>query len=128
MTTKRRLLVLCGAISVVVFGLAAIGAAVGDPKTPADQVTATPDDSTASPAPIVVTTVPQPKPVVTTTKPAPPKPKPKPSTRTTTRPATDHRYSTCKEAKAHGLGPYYRGVDPEYTWYIDSDHDGIVCE
>jgi hypothetical protein len=40
----------------------------------------------------------------------------------------DPRYSTCKEAKAHGYGPYRRGVDPEYYWYRDADHDGIDCE
>ncbi|MGD9957069.1 MAG: DUF1524 domain-containing protein [Candidatus Nanopelagicales bacterium] len=40
----------------------------------------------------------------------------------------DPRYGTCKEAIAHGLGPYIRGVDPEYAWYIDRDKDGKVCE
>ena len=25
-------------------------------------------------------------------------------------------------------GPYRRGVDPEYDWYQDRDHDGLVCE
>jgi hypothetical protein len=29
---------------------------------------------------------------------------------------------------AAGLGPYYRGVDPEYDWYTDADGDGVVCE
>lgn len=41
---------------------------------------------------------------------------------------TDPRYSSCKAAKAAGLGPYYRGRDAEYSWYIDRDKDGIVCE
>lgn len=41
---------------------------------------------------------------------------------------TDPRYGTCTEAKSHGLGPYYRGTDPEYYWYNDRDNDGIVCE
>lgn len=41
---------------------------------------------------------------------------------------TDPRYSTCTEAKSHGLGPYYQGRDPEYYWYDDRDNDGIVCE
>jgi len=40
----------------------------------------------------------------------------------------DARYGTCREAKAHGLGPYVRGVDAEYSWYRDADGDGIVCE
>ncbi len=40
----------------------------------------------------------------------------------------DPRFGTCKEAKAHGYGPYFAGVDPEYDWYRDADKDGIVCE
>ncbi len=58
---------------------------------------------------------PPPAPVKTSAKPPPP-------------PATDPRYGTCKEAKAHGYGPYVKGVDPEYYWYRDADSDGIVCE
>jgi hypothetical protein len=41
---------------------------------------------------------------------------------------TDPRYGTCREANAHGFGPYRQGVDPEYEWYRDRDHDGLVCE
>ena len=41
---------------------------------------------------------------------------------------TDPRYGTCREANAAGYGPYRRGVDPEYDWYQDRDHDGLVCE
>lgn len=41
---------------------------------------------------------------------------------------TDPRFSTCKEAKQNGFGPYYVGFDPEYDWYRDADSDGIVCE
>lgn len=41
---------------------------------------------------------------------------------------TDPRFATCKAAKAAGYGPYQQGVDPEYSWYRDSDHDGRVCE
>ena len=40
----------------------------------------------------------------------------------------DPRFSTCTEAKSHGYGPYVQGVDPEYAWYEDRDHDGVVCE
>jgi hypothetical protein len=43
-------------------------------------------------------------------------------------PLLDPRYGTCREAIANGYGPYYRGQDPEYNWYIDRDSDGIVCE
>ena len=41
---------------------------------------------------------------------------------------TDPRFDTCKDAKAAGYGPYVQGVDPEYDWYRDSDHDGTNCE
>lgn len=37
-------------------------------------------------------------------------------------------YGSCKEAKAHGAGPYYRDRDPEYHYYRDGDGDGVVCE
>ncbi len=40
----------------------------------------------------------------------------------------DPRFITCTAAKAAGYGPYYRGRDPEYSWYTDRDHDGVVCE
>ncbi|GAB3421728.1 excalibur calcium-binding domain-containing protein [Flindersiella endophytica] len=40
----------------------------------------------------------------------------------------DPRYASCAEAIAHGHGPYRTGADPEYSWYTDRDHDGIVCE
>lgn len=55
--------------------------------------------------------------------PAPtPAPKPEPPR------ARDPNYGTCKEAKAHGAGPYHRGRDPEYDYYQDRDGDGVVCE
>lgn len=76
-----------------------------------------------------------PKPAATVKKPAPaktsatPKPKPKPTTKKPSPAAkADPRFRTCKEANAHGYGPYRRGVDPEYSWYRDADSDGIVCE
>jgi hypothetical protein len=40
----------------------------------------------------------------------------------------DPRFPTCTAAIAAGYGPYYRGIDPEYDWYIDRDGDGVVCE
>lgn len=41
---------------------------------------------------------------------------------------TDPRFGTCGEAIAAGYGPYQRGIDLEYDWYIDRDSDGSVCE
>ena len=51
-----------------------------------------------------------------------------PAATTVLAPALDPRFDTCKEAKAHGYGPYVRGQDPEYAWYKDGDGDGTVCE
>lgn len=45
-----------------------------------------------------------------------------------TRRTRDPNYGTCKNARAHNAGPYIRGQDPEYAYYKDRDHDGIVCE
>jgi hypothetical protein len=42
--------------------------------------------------------------------------------------ATDPRFGTCGEAIASGYGPYKKGSDAEYSWYIDRDKDGVVCE
>jgi len=60
---------------------------------------------------------------------------PPPGERTTSPPkssgsggGTDPQFRTCGDANAAGYGPYYQGKDPEYAWYTDSDHDGIVCE
>ena len=42
--------------------------------------------------------------------------------------STDPQFGTCREANAAGYGPYRAGSDPEYDWYQDRDHDGLVCE
>ncbi len=41
---------------------------------------------------------------------------------------TDPRFGTCGEAIKAGYGPYKNGTDSEYSWYIDRDGDGVVCE
>lgn len=41
---------------------------------------------------------------------------------------TDPRFGTCGEANAAGYGPYVRGENVEYDWYIDRDKDGVACE
>ncbi len=82
-----------------------------DPAPPAAPVTTSP---TRRPSPR-----PTPRPTVEPTSPAP---EPVHSA------GLDPRFGTCKAAIAAGYGPYTRGVDPEYDWYRDSDHDGIDCE
>ena len=77
-------------------------------------------------------TVAQPKTTPTTSVPktsAPKKSTEKKSTeKKTGSSATDPRFPTCAAANRAGYGPYQRGVDTEYNWYIDRDQDGIVCE
>jgi hypothetical protein len=57
-----------------------------------------------------------------------PAPQPDPAPVATTGGGLDPRFGTCREANAQGYGPYVRGRDPEYDWYQDRDHDGVVCE
>lgn len=57
-----------------------------------------------------------------------PRPRRKTSAPAAPEPETDRRYSTCAEVIRNGRGPYYKGADPEYSWYIDRDGDGVVCE
>lgn len=40
----------------------------------------------------------------------------------------DQQYKSCEEVLAHNLGPYTKGVDPEYFWYFDINDDGITCD
>ena len=42
--------------------------------------------------------------------------------------ALDPRFASCAAAGEAGYGPYRSGADPEYDWYRDRDHDGVVCE
>lgn len=57
---------------------------------------------------------------------AAPSPAPQPAP-AAPQPGLDPRYPYCKDLPA-GLGPYYRGRNPEYDWYRDADQDGVVCE
>jgi hypothetical protein len=138
-------------------GLAAGGTDAGPSPTTARPATTAPaavSPAAAVPASVTVaarpaSTVPAPTVPVTTAAPAttaPPVTTARPVTTaappttapTTTAPlvigpgpsagAVDPRYSTCREAKSRGLGPYVRGRDLEYDWYRDADSDGIVCE
>ena len=83
--------------------------------------------------PVVAATVPlgggrsasaAPRPVSTGTgTPQAPAPAPRPAAT-----ALDPRFASCAAAGEAGYGPYRSGVDPEYDWYRDRDHDGVVCE
>jgi hypothetical protein len=60
--------------------------------------------------------------------PIPPAPSPSPTRTAAPAPGLDPRFATCRAANAAGHGPYRSGVDAEYGWYRDRDHDGVVCE
>lgn len=116
--------------AVCLFGGIGIGAASQDSGSDSTRTSA------AAPAPIPSTvtvttteyeTADLPEPTPTKAK-ARPKPQPHPTKQAPAAPKTDPRFGTCTEAKAHGYGPYVEGVDPEYSWYIDRDGDGTVCE
>ena len=46
----------------------------------------------------------------------------------TSQAGADPRFGTCRAAIKAGFGPYKKGTDSEYSWYIDRDRDGVVCE
>ncbi len=97
----------------------------GDALTPAPI-----EPADASPAPPGTTYSPEPIPQGSTAGSVAVSPSPTPSPSPSPSPggSNDPRYNTCAEANAAGYGPYYRGTDPEYDWYIDADSDGVVCE
>ena len=64
--------------------------------------------------------VPEPAPTSTTT--------PRPTRAAPTQEKENTMPSTCKAVKDAGLGPYRRGIDPEYEKFKDRDGDGVVCE
>ncbi|WP_336210383.1 excalibur calcium-binding domain-containing protein [Nonomuraea sp. LPB2021202275-12-8] len=49
------------------------------------------------------------------------------TTSTGTTGALNPKYSTCKQARGAGYGPYFKGVHPEYAWYVDVDNNGVAC-
>jgi hypothetical protein len=98
-----------------------------DPSTPAAET------ETAEPSPAAVVAEPTPAaadPAPVAVEPPPPAADPAPPAPPAAAPAaaTDPQFGTCKEANAAGYGNYVQGVDPEYDWYQDRDHDGTVCE
>jgi hypothetical protein len=47
--------------------------------------------------------------------------------RQTAQPAASSSYRNCREARAAGAAPIYRG-QPGYGAHMDGDNDGIACE
>ncbi len=90
-----------------------------------DAAVPTPDPAAASPA-TNTSTAPEPERTQRAT------PKPQPVDTSTPGPVNtaglDPRFPSCMAAVGAGYGPYTEGVDPEYGWYRDADHDGIDCE
>lgn len=98
-------------------------------STPPASAESTPTETptpTATPSPTKAAVV---APAVTKkSTPAPTKKSTPAPTKTKAAAKTDPDMGTCKAAKAAGYGPYYKGKDPEYYYYNDRDHDGVVCE
>jgi Excalibur calcium-binding domain len=116
-----------GGIVALLMGAGIAGTGGGDPVTSPT----TPGPTTSSPT-TTTTLVRAVTPKTPASKPAVRRPTTRKSTTrrtaTTTAARTDPRFGSCKAARAAGYGPYHRGLDPEYRWYHDRDHDGVVCE
>jgi hypothetical protein len=128
----RRHKILTGVGVLLAIGLigSAFDESAKDTRPAAAAVTPTPEAAVTAaakpsptPSPKAVAKV-QPKPVVKRRTSAP-KPAPR---KVVSAPKTDPQFGTCREANAAGYGPYVEGQDPEYDWYRDRDHDGVVCE
>lgn len=114
----------------------AVSLTVRATPTPASLVSHKPTPSTSpsptpSPSP---STNPTPSPEPTTAEPTPeqtvdaPVEEPAPEPPAQPEPAPQQAYySSCREAKAAGAAPLYRG-DPGYRSGLDRDGDGVACE
>lgn len=105
-------------------------------STPASLVSHKPTPSTSpSPTPSSSpSSIPTPSPEPTTAEPTPEPPvdvpveEPTPEPPAQPEPAPQQAYySSCREAKAAGAAPLYRG-DPGYRSGLDRDGDGVACE
>ncbi|MCW2904192.1 MAG: hypothetical protein JWO67_6457 [Streptosporangiaceae bacterium] len=133
--TSNQTLLGCGIAVVAGFLLlvgCGVGAAMGKDPAAAGRPTAT---ETVTEEATVAVTAETTVTVTATARAAAPQASRRPAPRRATRrpaPApqsrTDPHFGTCREANAAGYGPYRSGVDPEYDWYTDRDHDGVVCE
>ena len=95
---------------------------VSHKPTPSPSPSPTPSPSpstTPTPSPEPTTAEPSPEPTTAEPSPEPPA-QPEPA-------AQQAYYSSCREAKAAGAAPLYRG-DPGYRSGLDRDGDGVACE
>lgn len=95
-------------VSLTVRATSAPASLVSHKPTPSTSPSPTPSSSPSS--------IPTPSPEPTPEPPAQPEPAPQQA-----------YYSSCREAKAAGAAPLYRG-DPGYRSGLDRDGDGVACE
>ena len=108
------------AISLTVRATPAPASLVSHKPTPSASPTPSPSPST-TPTPSPEPTTAEPTPEPTTAEPTPePTAQPEPAPQ-------QAYYSSCREAKAAGAAPLYRG-DPGYRPGLDRDSDGVACE
>lgn len=100
-------------VSLTVRATSAPASLVSHKPTPSTSPSPTPSSSPSS--------IPTPSPEPTTAEPTPEPPaQPEPALQ-------QAYYSSCREAKAAGAAPLYRG-DPGYRSGLDRDGDGVACE
>lgn len=113
-------------VSLTVRATSAPASLVSHKPTPSTSPSPTPSSSPSS--------IPTPSPEPTTAEPTPEPPvdvpveEPTPEPPAQPEPAPQRAYySSCREAKAAGAAPLYRG-DPGYRSGLDRDGDGVACE
>ena len=113
-------------VSLTVRATPAPASLVSHKPTPSTSPSPTPSSSpstTPTPSPEPMTAEPTPEPTVDT-----PVEEPTPEPPAQPEPAPQQAYySSCREAKAAGAAPLYRG-DPGYRSGLDRDGDGVACE
>ena len=112
------------AVSLTVRATPVPASLVSHKPTPSASPTPSPSPSTTpTPSPEPTTAEPTPEPTVDA-----PVEEPAPEPTAQPEPAPQQAYySSCREAKAAGAAPLYRG-DPGYRSRLDRDGDGVACE
>ena len=113
-------------VSLTVRAAPAPASLVSHKPTPSASPSPTPSSSpSSSPTPSPEPTTAEPSPEPTVDAPAE-EPAPEPPAQPEPAPQQAY-YSSCREAKAAGAAPLYRG-DPGYRSGLDRDGDGVACE